>query len=191
MERGTALSAPIARSTRIYDASLRTPNVIIRCCSKTFIFSDGSQCADGIFGCIFNGLEEYARLLDELSYQLNVSDTLHLSSEDETGLDNEFIELTPDDLNLKLCSSCLPSWPTPIEDYFVRSQNLILNSTLKLKRLRSLCYGLKRKLRQSHETSSEKSLVISQLEDSVNRLGMTHFISYFFEGHSFLSLSLR
>ena len=133
---------------------------------------DASHCEDGIFGCIFNGLEDYARLLDELSYQLNVSDTLHLSSEDsELAVDNDYIELTSEDLNLKLCSHCLAAWPTPVEDHLVRSQNLILNSTLRLKRLRTLCYGLKRKLRQSYETSSEKSLVISQLEDSVNRLG--------------------
>ena len=53
----------------------------------------------------------------------------------------------------------------------MRSQHLVLNSTLRLKKLRHLAYIYKRQLRQSHEIASEKALVISQLEDSVHRLG--------------------
>lgn len=148
------------------------------------------DCINGDLGCIVNGLEDYARLLDELSYQLNVSDTLHLSSEDSISTTTDFekekykIEGSGSrskldqassaelDLNFQLCSHCHSTWhSTPMETYLIRSQHLVLNSTLRLKKLRHLAYIYKRQLRQSHENASEKALVISQLEDSVHRLG--------------------
>ena len=48
---------------------------------------------------------------------------------------------------------------------------LLISSTCSLRKLRSLCSRLKKRLSQSHGTLTEKNLHISQLEDAVKHLG--------------------
>ena len=58
-----------------------------------------------------------------------------------------------------------------IEDGLHRLGVLIINSTNTLKHLRMRCSKLKNKIRSCQENVSEKSLLISQLEEAIKHLG--------------------
>ena len=59
-----------------------------------------------------------------------------------------------------------------IEDGLHRLGVLIINSTNTLKHLRMRCSKLKNKIRCCQENVSEKSLLISQLEEAIKHLGI-------------------
>lgn len=125
---------------------------------------------------MLNSLQEYSRIMDELSFQLNLSDTLidhhctadSQSSEDENDDKNEE---DLDNIKLDLCYACSKSLPMELEDCLHRWGMLLVNSTLSLKHLRKSCCQIKRKLRKSHGNLGEKNLLISQLEEAVKHLG--------------------
>ena len=41
-----------------------------------FVYLGGPQCQSGIFHCLLSSFQTYSRSMDELAYQLSLSDTL-------------------------------------------------------------------------------------------------------------------
>ena len=41
-----------------------------------FVYIGGPQCQSGIFHCLLSSFQTYSRSMDELAYQLSLSDTL-------------------------------------------------------------------------------------------------------------------
>ena len=72
---------------------------------------------------------------------------------------------------LDLCFACSQSLPIEVEDGLQRLASLLQNSTLTLKHLRNVCSRLKQKIRHCQGNLSEKSLLVSQLEEAIKHLG--------------------
>ena len=149
------------------------------------VLSDGPlACQSGAFSCLIGNLQEYSRLVDELTYQLNASDTLNFSISDIEGIsssDNDFNDHLPtstEDLRLELCQACAKTVPVELEECLQKWRLLLLDSISSLKSLRNLCSKLRKKLGLSNQSIVEKTLHISQLEEAVKHLGKAvHFNS--------------
>ena len=112
--------------------------------------------------------------MDELSYQLDVSDTFTYSDFEAASSDGDCSHVDKEnfqEFQLELCHACAQSLPIELEDCLQRWRMLLLSSTCSLRKLRNLCSRLNKRLSQSHGTITEKNLHISQLEDAVKHLG--------------------
>ena len=109
--------------------------------------------------------------MDELSYQLDVSDTLTYSDETSSEEIDQNLIFENEDFQLELCHSCAKFIPIELEECLQRWRLLLLSSTVSLRKLRNLSSKLKKRLSQSHATLTEKNLHISQLEDAIKHLG--------------------
>lgn len=116
--------------------------------------------------------------MDELSYQLDVSQTYseEMSSSDEdfeSGMRHESFqkETDYDEAPLDFCPSCAKSLPLELEDCLQRWKMLLFSSNASLRKLRTLCSSLKKRLNRSHSMITDKNRHITQLEEAVKGLG--------------------
>jgi hypothetical protein len=116
--------------------------------------------------------------MDELAYQLNLSDTLDsgnvtcedISTEQDTTNEEDILD-RDSDIHVDLCYSCSKSLPIELEDCLQRWGSLLTSSNVSLRRLRRICSRLRTKLTKSQGRLSDKSHLISQLEEAVKHLG--------------------
>ncbi len=138
-------------------------------------------CKNGNLNCLLSHLQEYSRVMDELSYQLDVSDTFSYSDDDLESLDD--LEDLGNSLGMKigqkysdlehfeLCPNCAQAVPSGLEDCLNRWKCLLVNSVCSLRKLRTLASGLKKRLNRSSMSLKDKNLHIGQLEEAVKLMG--------------------
>merc|ERR1712172_15152 len=88
---------------------------------------DEAQCQDGNLRCLLTNLDDYSRIMDELSYQLDVSETFTYS--DEASSDENIEQENFEDFQLDLCHSCAQSLPVELENCLQRWRMLLLSSS--------------------------------------------------------------
>lgn len=109
---------------------------------------------------------------------MDVSQTYseEMSSSDEdfdTSMRQDNFQKEPDfdDAPLDFCPSCAKTLPLELEDCLQRWKMLLFSSNASLRKLRSLCSSLKKRLSRSHSMIADKNRHISQLEEAVKGLG--------------------
>jgi hypothetical protein len=153
--------------------------------------SSPQPCPVGSLKCLLSGLDEFSRTMNELEYQLDLSDTI--DSGNVTGIEeneeevydenghsalNNVIMLSEsegaqkvaknfDDFHVQLCQSCSSSLPLEVENCLHRCGGLLAGSTYSLHRLRRLCYRFRKRVKYLGGDLVAKQLQINQLQDNV------------------------
>ena len=83
-----------------------------------FLFQDEAQCQNGNLRCLLTNLDDYSRIMDELSYQLDVSETFTYS--DEASSDENIEQENFEDFQLEVCHACAQILPVELEDFLQR-----------------------------------------------------------------------
>ena len=85
------------------------------------LFQDEAQCQNGNLRCLLTNLDDYSRIMDELSYQLDVSETFTYS--DEASSDENIEQENFEDFQLEVCHACAQILPVELEDFLQRQGN--------------------------------------------------------------------
>ena len=119
--------------------------------------------------------------MDELSYQLDLSDSFDSgngSEEDEeeedrvedgdettaTEAENNIANIG--DIHVEICEICSAVVCKDVEGCFQRCAQLILSSRSSLRRLRKICYNTRSRLSKANDDLAQKRHLTSQLEST-------------------------
>ncbi|XP_059092691.1 golgin subfamily A member 4-like isoform X4 [Tigriopus californicus] len=135
------------------------------------------QDAPGSLECILTGIGDLLAAMNDLSYQLDLSDSFsdsgHGSDEeededgDDTEVENSFCK---EEIHFRLCTQCSVVVCQDVEHCLERCGKLILASISTMRRLRKICCHSRSRLHQASEKMAKQNNQIAQLEETVKLL---------------------